>query len=272
MQQIQNKSVIFLVTVFFAAIIVGLIANNLINHYPQSINTQNLQSSNIIPTQSGKHIDINSSLPDLFLANVASNFPKIPQIGTFEYILLRKYGAVFVNKQPEVKLPTKVIFTNEQETQKFQSNLTMSKVHGMENCYLQKSAADALNKVEVQVSIPINTGDGFGDCTRSYATNLKFWQNHTDNTTLEKVEKGEDEEILSVVAPPGCSQHLWGLAIDLHITKQVQRDALSQNGWFQTIEDDTPHWTYLGLPEEKLPTFGLQKKVTNEITYWITPL
>lgn len=216
----------------------------------------------------------NLSLPEKerFLAAVMYKLPMIPTPNSFEYILLRAYGAAFVNQQPEIKLPPKVLFTNEQETKQFQETLTMGKVSGANNCYLQKSAADALNKARTQVRIPLKSGYGASDCTRNFATNLRFWRKYASNKTLERVRQGQETDILGVVAPPGTSQHLWGLAVDLQATNAVQKQALYHSGWYQTVEKDVPHWTYLGLSPEKLAEFGFKNKVVGGITYWVTPL
>ncbi|WP_318780316.1 hypothetical protein [Atlanticothrix silvestris] len=123
-----------------------------------------------------------------FLSAIASKLKSIPQLGTYEYTFLHVYGAAFVNPQTEIKLPSTVIFANEQETNEFQTTLTMQKVDDTNDCYLQKSAAVALNKARSLQNIPLKSGYGTGDCTRSFATNLKFWQKYTNNQTLEKVK------------------------------------------------------------------------------------
>ncbi|MEH2138737.1 D-alanyl-D-alanine carboxypeptidase family protein [Nostoc sp.] len=207
-----------------------------------------------------------------FLSAVSQKLPTIPQPGTYEYTLLRTYGAVFVNQDVGIKLPPKNILINEQETQEFQSTLTMVHINDTNDCYLQKSAADALNKARVKQHIPLKSGYGSGDCTRTFNTNLRFWQKYANNQTLAKVQQGKETKILGLVAPPGTSQHLWGLAIDLRVDSKEQRKALNQNGWFQTVENDVPHWTYVGLTEDNLPLFGFNKQVVRGITYWITPL
>ncbi|MEA5625980.1 D-alanyl-D-alanine carboxypeptidase family protein [Nostoc sp. UHCC 0251] len=206
-----------------------------------------------------------------FLSAIARKLP-VPLPGTYEYILLRAYGAAFVNQNVEIKLPPKYIFANEQETQEFQATLTMGYVNGTKDCYLQKPAADALNQARSLQKIPLKSGYGSGDCTRTFNTNLKFWHKYANNRILAKVQEGKETKILGVVAPPGTSQHLWGLAIDLRVGSKEQRKALNQNGWFQTVANDVPHWTYVGLPEENLPLFGFKKQLVRGITYWITPL
>jgi D-alanyl-D-alanine carboxypeptidase len=207
-----------------------------------------------------------------FLALVTPKLSLIPNPGTFEYIMLRQYGAPFITQNSTIKLPPKVFFPNAQETRSYQATLLMSRVNSGNNCFLQNGAADAFNIADKQINIPLKSGYGSGDCTRTYETNLRFWNKYANKSTLERVKQGRETAILNVVAPPGTSQHLWGLAIDLRVSTAAQRKALNQNGWFQTVETDTPHWTYLGVPEQKLPEFGFNKKIVRGITYWLTPL
>ncbi len=237
--------------------------NDSVNTSPSYTQTQ-ISRSPTIPDQ-------NLTETERFLSAVATKLPTIPEDNTYERIILGAYGAVFLNYEPGVILPPKVKFDSAQETKKFQDTLTLGKVTNTNNCYLQKVAADALNKAISQVRIPLKSGFP-GDCTRDFATNLRFWKKYANNNTLEQVRQGKEKRILGIVAPPGTSQHLWGLAIDLRVTSQIQRKALRENGWFQTVENDDPHWTYMGLAEEYLPQFGFQKKVLRGITYWLTPL
>ncbi|BAY16541.1 hypothetical protein NIES2109_21360 [Nostoc sp. HK-01] len=207
-----------------------------------------------------------------FVAGIMPKLKVMPIPGTFEYTLLRSYGAAFINPANDVKLPPKLIFDNEEDTQAFQSQLTLEKVVGTNECYLQKSAADALNKARLQFNIPLKSGYGASDCMRSFATNLRFWHKYANNKTLEKVKEGKETAILGLVAPPGTSQHLWGLAIDLGVSNPKQRQILNQHGWFQTVVKDVPHWTYLGVSAEDLPKLGFKNQVIQGITYWLTPL
>ncbi|MEH2125818.1 D-alanyl-D-alanine carboxypeptidase family protein [Nostoc sp.] len=259
-----------------------LVASNEITHHKVAITAQPLQeclSNNSLPCIDTSKTTSEPFIPDpklnaqqRFLSAIARKLPTIPQPGTYEYTLLRSYGAVFVNPDIGIKLPQKNIFANEQETQEFQATLTMGHVDGTNDCYLQKSAADALNKARIQQQIPLKSGYGSGDCTRTFNTNLRFWNKYTNNQVLAKVQQGKETKILGLVAPPGTSQHIWGLAIDLRVGNKEQRKALNQNGWFQTVENDVPHWTYVGLSQENLPLFGFKKQAIRGITYWITPL
>ncbi|WP_353932330.1 D-alanyl-D-alanine carboxypeptidase family protein [Okeanomitos corallinicola TIOX110] len=206
-----------------------------------------------------------------FLDTINYQLKNIPSTDTYEYILLRAYGTIFINQNSEIKLPPKVILDNEQETETFQQNLQLTLVEGTRECYLQTAAAEAFNQARSIIDIPLKSGYS-GDCTRSYATTLRFWQKYTNNSTLEQVKQGKETNILSLVAPPGTSQHLWGLALDLGVLNPAQKRALNENGWFQTVVKDTPHWTYLGWDEESLPKFGLRDKTVQGITYWVTPI
>ncbi|MDZ8134361.1 MAG: D-alanyl-D-alanine carboxypeptidase family protein [Nostoc sp. DedQUE04] len=260
-----------------------LVASNEITHHKVAITAQPLQQcliNNSLPCiDTSKNTSSEPFIPDpkldakqRFLSAIARKLPTIPQPGTYEYTLLRSYGAVFVNPDIGIKLPPKDIFVNEQETQEFQATLTMGHVDGTNDCYLQKSAADALNKAREQQQIPLKSGYGSGDCTRTFNTNLRFWHKYANDRVLAKVQQGKETKILGLVAPPGTSQHLWGLAIDLRVGSKEQRKALNQNGWFQTVENDVPHWTYVGLSEDNLSLYGFKKQAIRGITYWITPL
>ena len=179
-----------------------------------------------------------------FLAAIANKIPTIPEIDTFEYTLLRAYGTVFINQALGINLPQKVILDNESETESFQKTISIALVDGTQECYLQKTAAIALNKAKSLENIPLKSGYA-GDCLRNFATNLRFWHKYANSETLTRVKTGKETKILGLVAPPGTSQHLWGLAIDLQVSTSAQGQALNENGWFQTVVNDLPHWTYL---------------------------
>lgn len=227
----------------------------------------------VIPTpETTPNPNLNLNNKERFLAAITDKLSTIPPSGTYEYILLRAYGAAFVNHNPEVQLPSKVLFKDDKETKEFQATLTMGKVNGTNNCYLQKAAADALNRAKAQVSIALKSGYADSDCTRSFAANVRFWRKYANDKTLARIQKGQETKILGTVAPPGASQHLWGLAIDLRVSSEAQRQALNQNGWFRTVEYDAPHWTYIGYPPDKLGDLGFKNKVIGGISYWLTPL
>jgi len=279
-----TKKIVKIVT--FTTIVVlmifALVASNEITHHKLARTTQLntcLSSDLVSCTNTAKDLTPEPFIPDQklneqqrFLSAIARNLSTIPQPNTYEYTLLRTYGSVFVSPDAAIKLPPKEVFANEQETQSFQTTLTMGHVDGTRDCYLQKPAADALNQARKLEKIPLKSGYGSGDCTRTFNTNLRFWHKYANNQTLARVQQGTETKILGVVAPPGTSQHLWGLAIDLRVSSEQQRKALNENGWFQTVENDVPHWTYIGLSEDKLPLFGFKNKLVRGISYWVTPL
>ena len=76
--------------------------------------------------------------------------------------------------------------------------------------------------------------------------------------------------IFSSVAPPGTSQHLSLLAFDVEQDNdRLIRNTLNRHGWYQTVAGDTPHFTYLGLPEIELPKRGLVPVCRSGHTYWV---
>jgi len=50
------------------------------------------------------------------------------------------------------------------------------------------------------------------------------------------------------------------------------REILAKHGWFQTVVSDLPHFTYLGIPENKLKNLGLKKITDDERVFWIPDL
>jgi hypothetical protein len=226
----------------------------------------------IIPKPTPTAIPKPLTAKERFIAALKNKFSTIPQPDSYEYILLRAYGAPFVNSEPTIKLPKKVFFNNDKETKEYQDTITKGKVADTKNCYLQKSAADALNKAHSQARFRLKSGYATSDCIRNFATTARFWRKYTNSRTLDLVKKGKETRILGIVAPPGASQHLWGLAIDLRIRNKKQIAALNKNGWYRTVEYDVPHWSYVGYPPQKLIELGFNKKIIRGITYWVTPL
>jgi len=272
MKRLAKKTI--LVTLFTLIFLILVASHQLVQSLMQSQVSQNQPSPNFTSTPNPV---VSPFIPDpkltdqqRFLATASHQLGIMPLLNSYEYILLRAYGAILINQDQEIKLP-KVVLAQAQETKEFQDSLTLQKVDNTKECYLQKSATNALNKARSLEKIPFKSGFS-GDCLRSFATNLAFWRKYANNSTLEQVKQGKQTKILGLVAPPGTSQHLWGLAVDLHVSTPTQIQALNQNGWFQTVEHDIPHWTYLGVNEEKLRQFGLQSRAIAGHIYWLTPL
>lgn len=77
------------------------------------------------------------------------------------------------------------------------------------------------------------------------------------------------KSILYSVAPPGTSQHLSMLALDVKENADPKvRELLAKHHWYQTVVSDLPHFTYLGVPESELPKLGLKKVNGGGRTFW----
>jgi hypothetical protein len=218
-----------------------------------------------------------------------------------------EYGAVFA--ADKVRLPDRCVFANESEVQQFQQQLSIKNavVHGT-RIELQRPAMDALLEVLNEAAtrkIEITPLDGPVAARRSYTDTIRIWNSRflpaldywTANGKLtvdeanaarsmdirkqiEKVMEWEakgayfstnfSRSIFSSTAPPGTSQHLALVALDIveHDNPEL-REILARHGWFQTVRDDVTHFTYLGVPETELPTRGLRSVVINGFTFWL---
>jgi hypothetical protein len=82
--------------------------------------------------------------------------------------------------------------------------------------------------------------------------------------------KDLSKSILYSVAAPGASQHLSMLALDVaEFLNPSVRAMLARHGWFQTVQSDLPHFTFLGLSETDLPARGLRRVNVGEQAFWI---
>ena len=99
---------------------------------------------------------------------------------------------------------------------------------------------------------------------------------------VERVLRWEEEglyfskdfrkSILYSVAVPGASQHIFMLALDIQqFSNPKVRKILADNGWFQTVKSDAPHFTYLGVANDadKLRSLGLKSEKIGEQEFWI---
>jgi len=78
--------------------------------------------------------------------------------------------------------------------------------------------------------------------------------------------------IMFSVAPPGASQHLSMLALDVSEFNDARvRGILARQFWFQTVVSDLPHFTFLGAAENELAGFGLKRAETEDGRVFWTP-
>jgi hypothetical protein len=222
--------------------------------------------------------------------------------------VLSEYGAIFLAGD-EVLTPPVCMFKSAEEVSSFQreARLAAGEIEGV-TVELQPAAMRALlaaREEALRGGLNITPRDGREAARRDYADTVRLWNSRllpalehwrrlgditpseADRlTTLpmrEQVGAVLDYErrgiffsrdfsksILYSVAAPGASQHLSLLAFDVneHASEDVRR-ILARHGWFRTVRDDAPHFTYLGLPEQVLPASGLKKIRTAAGEFWV---
>jgi hypothetical protein len=224
--------------------------------------------------------------------------------------ILKEYGALFVAKRKAV-VPKNVIFKDESEVSKFQESLNISREFvGRFEIELQTVAMNALKNAIAEAAeknLKITTRD-YDAGRRSYGETVGLWYSRVepalefwtangkisifDADKLRKLPLTEQiteifkleeqgiyfsrdlsKPIMYSVAPPGTSQHLSLLAIDIneYDIPAIQK-ILANNGWHQTVISDLPHFTFLGSTETELPAMGLKKVISGGRFYWIPNL
>lgn len=243
-----------------------------------------------------------------FTANLPSGF--VQPTDAVGQKMLKEYGALFVARNGATP-PKTVIFKNESEVSSFQSGLSKaSESLGGINIELQaaamKNLKDAIAEAK-QNNVTISP-NGADSGKRDYSGTVTNWASRVNPGLTNYVGKGKLSEseanriralspfeqvpeifklesqgmyfskdlsksIIYSVAPPGTSQHLSMLALDVkeHGNGKV-RDILAKHGWFQTVVSDLPHFTFLGVQENQLSGLGLKKVNDGGRTYWIPSL
>jgi hypothetical protein len=240
---------------------------------------------------------------DLFLSKLPECI--LPSSGV-EQRLLAEYGSVFVAQN--VRPPTRIVFENENDVIFFQSTLEIAlETIGNFEIELQSSAMrDLLEAIEAAESIGKGISPRFADSARrNYRQTVELWASRVEpalehwsalgrisndvvsrirslspfEQVSEVLELEEDgiyfakdfsKSIIYSVAPPGTSQHLSLLAIDVAEFRDPQVcEILSKNKWFQTVVSDLPHFTYLGIEERELPSFGLKLVNDEGRRFWV---
>jgi len=216
--------------------------------------------------------------------------------GPVEQRLFVEYGAIFATRGTP---PTQIIFENSSQVEVFQSSLTVSRVvFGAYEIELQAKAMSALIQARDEIaaiggSLSAPAADAG---SRSYQDTARLWKRNVEKgiehwhklgrltssqasairelspaQQVDDVLKLEDEakiffgtffdkSILYSVAAPGASQHLSKLAFDVaEYESEEVKTVLGQHGWYRTVPNDLPHFTYLGLTQEELPQCGLKR-------------
>lgn len=211
-----------------------------------------------------------------------------------EMRLFSEYGAIFVTTATP---PPVIVFDDSSEVEAFQSTLSIQYARiGDYEISLQAEAMGALTRAAAEMNdregrIAARAADSGG---RSYDDTVGLWLRNVTRglerwtsdgrISLERAQQVreltpvdqialilemEDQEqiffgtffdrsILYSVAAPGASQHLSLLAFDVeeYQNEEVEK-TLNLHGWFRTVPNDLPHFTYLGHAEEFLPEMGL---------------
>jgi hypothetical protein len=218
-----------------------------------------------------------------------------------------EYGAMLVAGNGAIA-PDKIVFKNETEVAEWQKSIKISKetIAGFE-LELQTAAMKALKKAVAEAERNDLTimPRGADSARRNYAETVGLWASRVNPALLHWVEKGrisesEAEKIRSLspfeqvseifkleekgiyfskdllktiiysVAPPGTSQHLSLLALDINEHgDEATRKILVRHGWFQTVISDLPHFTFLGVKENELTSLGLKKTIDGGRPFWI---
>jgi hypothetical protein len=222
-------------------------------------------------------------------------------------LLLREYGAVFVARGGVVP-PRKVMFKDEADVLAYQNSLRTAKLTvGGTVVELQAPAIEALRNAIAEAGkqgLRI-TPRGADASRRGYQKTVALWRSRVEPGLSYWVSRGRisreeaqrirrlqpfeqipvilnlerdgiffakslDKPIIYSVAPPGTSQHISMLALDVAEFGDARvRAILARNGWFQTVTSDLPHFTYLGVSEAELPALGLKRVESSGRPFWV---
>jgi len=219
-----------------------------------------------------------------------------------------EYGAVFVVKEPS-KFPDRCVFNDTADVERFQRSIKIkSAVIGGVVIELQEAAMDSLIEVEKDadaLNLKITPLDGTIAGKRSYNDTVRIWNTRfqraldhwvqvgkiteDDATVVRKMDTLHQVEqviawesdglyfstdfshsIFSSTAPPGTSQHLSMLAIDIvENNDPTVVTLLAGRGWYRTVLNDATHFTFIGVPESELPNRGLKPVMRGGCKFWV---
>lgn len=222
--------------------------------------------------------------------------------------ILEDYGAIFLIAKSVVPPPT-WMFADAQAVESFQAQMQIASAdfRGV-TIELQAAALKALlraRQATQKIGLDVTPRGGAEAARRSFDDTLRLWNSRfipalshwaaleritSDETVrltnlplLEQIaavleleeqkiffSKDFSKSILYSVAAPGCSQHLSLLAFDANeFQSKPVREILSRHGWFRTVQNDLPHFTFLGYKEHELPLLGLKKIASAGGEFWI---
>ncbi len=221
-------------------------------------------------------------------------------------LLLREYGSVFVSRGTTP--PKKVVFKDQADVLAFQKGVQQSSASlGGMNMTLQTPAMNALKDAIAEAGkAGLSIGPRGADSSiRDYDHTVTLWASRVNPGFAKWVRNGrvtaadaarikkmspfeqvpeilkleqqqiyfstdQTKSIIYSVAPPGTSQHISMLALDVKEFDNARvRAILANHGWFQTVSSDLPHFTYLGVTEAELPGLGLKKVTNSGRDFWV---
>jgi hypothetical protein len=209
----------------------------------------------------------------------------------------------------KVTPPPVCVFQNEEQVLNFQDRAGYeTEFISYDDVQLQPAAMKALlraRKNALKEGLDITPRDGAEAGRRNYADSLRLWDSrflpaldhwlaqqrltpaeverlraldtHSQVAAVLELErsgiffsKDLSKSVLYSIAAPGTSQHIAMLAFDINEFDNPRvREILAEQGWFQTVLSDLPHFTFLGLKQKDLPKHGLKSVVYDEQVFWI---
>jgi hypothetical protein len=222
--------------------------------------------------------------------------------------ILHEYGAIFIADE-KVLAPPVCMFTSANEVNNFQAETQIAGEEiGDAKIELQANAMKAYLEARAEAKntgLDIRPRGGAEGARRGFDDTVRLWKSRVDPACEHWVKAGKltqeqadklktlpikaqvqqvleyeksgiyfnknfDNSILYSVAAPGTSQHLSMLALDVEefANKQV-REIMAKHGWFRTVQNDSPHFTFLGKGESELNGLGLKKVENKDGEFWI---
>lgn len=222
--------------------------------------------------------------------------------------IMSEYGSVFVVAEGATPPPV-CMFTSNEQVENFQkkAGYVSAEIAGTK-IELQSAAMQALIEARTEAlkkGLNITPRDGSEAARRNYNDTIRLWNSrfepaceHWKNLgklTSEQIEKLKslpvkeqvrevlelekkgiyfnkffNNSILYSVAAPGASQHLSMLALDINEYENEEvRNILAKYGWFQTVRNDLPHFTFLGHKQTFLENLGLKQVAGTDRKFWV---
>lgn len=222
--------------------------------------------------------------------------------------LLNEYGAVFIASEA-VTPPPVCIFADAKAVEEFQTGIFKAgaEIEGV-YIELQTIALEQYKKARAEAlkkNLDITPRGDAEAARRSFDDTIRLWQSRVNPACEHWLKEGRlsekqiedlkkmslkeqvgavlklEEEgiyfntffnrsILYSVAAPGASQHLSMLALDVEqFNDKKVRQILAKHGWFRTVQNDAPHFTFLGRKTRDLKSLGLKKIENSDGEFWI---